>query len=601
MRAIATVSQARQSVAKSVAQVSVAPPIVHDALRSPGRPLDPETQATMGAHFGHDFSQVRVHADTCAAESAQAVQAIAYTVGRDIVFGAGRYAPRTLAGRRLLTHELTHVVQQGVLSGLAHSDLTVGRTDESAEREASVIASAATAGSAVSPPASRHAPAVARDENQSAPRDLRLDGQRSPFDRVDLLQGWRLHLVQRQQESGWSRGVANLERGAQAAVFGDRRAIVADPPVRRGAAPPVLLVQCQGDRAAIRARLQEIETRLTQLRARHQQLSDSFTSSAMQERQRESLARGTERLHAQARTESAARLLWGGSFSARRILQAVSASLSGNTATLTANLRIAYLALLDQTARQHAATDIPRIESAIRDVWQVNISTGDYAGIQFRLLPRITYVANSVPAPTDAFLIQVRGPDTGPSSGDAVHGIISLAPVHLQGSRVIVVAHELAHLFGFVDAYLTSTRRGPRGVIIPEASVGRQDARNRPDLLGMIDPVILERWQRSGAVTAQQVARQTAPVHVWEEDASIVLRTLGVAPPAPQRPTPDSEEFDPQVELDRVRREGEARLGGIRARRERVENSLQSLEIAEEVIRLEREERELRARLGSSP
>jgi hypothetical protein len=360
-------------------------------------------------------------------------------------------------------------------------------------------------------------------------------------------------------------------------------------------------VQCQDDRAAISARLQDVRRRLATLRARHEQLSDRFAGSVMEERQRESVARGTERLHAQARTESAARELWGGTVAAARIRQAVTVSVSGTTATLTANLRVAYLALSDAAARQQAAIDIPRIEAAIRDVWQVDIATGDYAGMQFRLVPRISYVARTAPAPTDAFLIQVRGPDTGPSSGDAVSGIISLAPVHLQGARVVVVAHELAHLFGFVDAYLTSTRRGPRGTTISGASVGRLDPRNRPDLLGMIDPVVLERWRRAGAVTAEEVARQTRPVHVWEEDATIVLRTLGVAPPPPPRPTPESEEFDPQVELDRIRRQGEARLSTIRERRERIENSLESIEIAEQIIRLEREESELNARLGSRP
>jgi hypothetical protein len=67
----------------------------------------------MEARFGYDFSRVRVHTDATAAESARAVQALAYTVGEDIVFGAGRYAPATGAGQRLLAHELTHVVQQG--------------------------------------------------------------------------------------------------------------------------------------------------------------------------------------------------------------------------------------------------------------------------------------------------------------------------------------------------------------------------------------------------------------------------------------------------------------------------------------------------------
>jgi hypothetical protein len=66
----------------------------------------------MESRFGKDFSRVRVHADAQAAKSAQEVNALAYTVGHDIVFGAGRYSPGTSSGQHLLAHELTHVVQQ---------------------------------------------------------------------------------------------------------------------------------------------------------------------------------------------------------------------------------------------------------------------------------------------------------------------------------------------------------------------------------------------------------------------------------------------------------------------------------------------------------
>ncbi len=144
----------------------VAPPIVHEVLRSPGRPLDDQTRGFMESRFGHDFSgvpvtaprlataglavgpaddpfereaerqsqrvmsasatgnaslvgpdfsHVRVHTDSRAAESARAVNALAYTVGDHVVFGAGHYAPGTSAGRSLLAHELTHVTQQSAV------------------------------------------------------------------------------------------------------------------------------------------------------------------------------------------------------------------------------------------------------------------------------------------------------------------------------------------------------------------------------------------------------------------------------------------------------------------------------------------------------
>src|SRR5437588_6099007 len=92
---------------------SAVPPTVHDVLNSSGQSLDESTRAFMEPRFGHDFSQVRVHTDERAVESAQAVNALAYTVGSDIVFNQGQYAPDAQSGKHLLAHELTHVVQQG--------------------------------------------------------------------------------------------------------------------------------------------------------------------------------------------------------------------------------------------------------------------------------------------------------------------------------------------------------------------------------------------------------------------------------------------------------------------------------------------------------
>lgn len=158
------------SINHAPSSVSEVPPIVHEVLRSPGQPLDTETRAFMEQRFAHDFSleplrvsevghphrltvnlpgdqfereaemvagvvmrkpdvvgarhlaesqrgfdfsRVRVHADAKAAQGAQAVRARAYTVGHNIVFGSGQYAPTLHEGRSLLAHELAHVIQQG--------------------------------------------------------------------------------------------------------------------------------------------------------------------------------------------------------------------------------------------------------------------------------------------------------------------------------------------------------------------------------------------------------------------------------------------------------------------------------------------------------
>lgn len=108
-----------------------APPLNREVLASPGKPLDKASRAFMEPRFGRDFSSVRVHADVEAAESARAVQAKAYTLGRDVVFAAGHYAPESREGRTLLAHELAHVVQQGFAPPQADGRSAIGPTHHS--------------------------------------------------------------------------------------------------------------------------------------------------------------------------------------------------------------------------------------------------------------------------------------------------------------------------------------------------------------------------------------------------------------------------------------------------------------------------------------
>lgn len=112
------------------------PPIVHAVLRSPGQPLDTATRSFFEPRFGYDLSGVRVHTDAKAADSANAVNALAYTVGKDVVFGTREYAPSTVGGRNLLAHELTHVVQQNSNGRPWIAAYTLGDTSSPLEREA---------------------------------------------------------------------------------------------------------------------------------------------------------------------------------------------------------------------------------------------------------------------------------------------------------------------------------------------------------------------------------------------------------------------------------------------------------------------------------
>lgn len=126
------------------------PPIVHEVLRSPGQPLGSDVREFIEPRFGHDLSRVRVHTDAKAAQSARAVNSRAYTVGNNIVFGAGQFAPSTQEGKRLLAHELTHVVQQSS-SGTLQSQLVVQPASDAYEREADQVAGQVVNGSVTNP------------------------------------------------------------------------------------------------------------------------------------------------------------------------------------------------------------------------------------------------------------------------------------------------------------------------------------------------------------------------------------------------------------------------------------------------------------------
>jgi outer membrane protein OmpA-like peptidoglycan-associated protein len=151
------------------------PLIVHEVLRASGEPLEPTTRALMESRFGHDFSRVRVHTDAKAVESAQAVHAQAYTVGRDIVFSRGQYAPERPEGRRLLAHELAHTIQQASAQATTHvppaGGLTVGSPADSLERAADQAAEHALAASPTrrAPTPHQAAPHIQRQAQPDTP------------------------------------------------------------------------------------------------------------------------------------------------------------------------------------------------------------------------------------------------------------------------------------------------------------------------------------------------------------------------------------------------------------------------------------------------
>lgn len=154
----------RRRAAGALRDAEHTPDSVHEVLNSTGSPLAPATRGLFETRFGHDFSRVRVHTDARAAASARAVNAFAYTVGQQIAFDAGQYAPETPAGRNLLAHELAHTVQQRNARAVAHGEeFELGGSGEPFEREADEAASRVVRGL---PPtaasADAHGPAVQR-------------------------------------------------------------------------------------------------------------------------------------------------------------------------------------------------------------------------------------------------------------------------------------------------------------------------------------------------------------------------------------------------------------------------------------------------------
>jgi outer membrane protein OmpA-like peptidoglycan-associated protein len=116
--------------------------MVQKMLDSPAKPLDAKTRSFFEPRFGHDFSRVRVHADSEAAISARAMNATAYTVGPHIAFDSGKYEPHTRKGQELIAHELTHTLQQSQAAPEIGQP-SVGDPSDAGEREASRVASTA--------------------------------------------------------------------------------------------------------------------------------------------------------------------------------------------------------------------------------------------------------------------------------------------------------------------------------------------------------------------------------------------------------------------------------------------------------------------------
>ncbi|MCV7290082.1 DUF4157 domain-containing protein [Mycolicibacterium wolinskyi] len=163
---------------------------VHNVIGSGGSPLPADLRTDMEGRFGHDFGDVRVHHDGAAHDSAKSVNAQAYTVGSDIVFQSGKYDPASDAGKHMIAHELTHVVQQrsGPVDGTdAGGGVKISDPSDRFEREA-----VANADRVMASPAPAAAPAGAQRVAESAA----VQRQEEPAEEEETAQTF----VQRQDE-----------------------------------------------------------------------------------------------------------------------------------------------------------------------------------------------------------------------------------------------------------------------------------------------------------------------------------------------------------------------------------------------------------------
>lgn len=176
---LAGLARAHDGATGDVMGGEAVPGAVHDAIRrraGGGSALPRRTAQELGDQLGTDLSRVRVHADGEADTIARSVQAKAFTLGTDVYFSKGTYAPDSREGRSLLAHELTHVRQHQHGGGGGGGSMRVGRVDDPAEREAEQVAQQITEGRAVSPAAGAPGGAVRRSPDPTIRRLFGLFG-----------------------------------------------------------------------------------------------------------------------------------------------------------------------------------------------------------------------------------------------------------------------------------------------------------------------------------------------------------------------------------------------------------------------------------------
>jgi len=349
--------QAKPTIRSNADQSRVVPvpSIVHEVLRSPGKPLDKGLRAFMEPRFGRNLSQVQVHTDAKAAESAQAINALAYTFGKNVVFGAGQYVPGNSQGKKLLAHELAHVVQQET-------------TNEETAKTRLTIAKANNAGLQLTP---RRSHRLTHDEvlrlqsidQRIARLETRIAANRRQLDAMEAVEMRYRLMMEQQRRENWP---GQRTRGSRNPSLEELSNLYLRP-LRIRTTPTEIIFQTR--------------FQLTSLGSPSPGATASFA-----ERQVRALA-------------------------------------------------VSYRAEIQRR-------------------WSLRLQQGYYTGRRFRLeMPAIEVIDSPERRNSDAWLIQLEFNRRGNAITDMGQGVIHMPTNFID--QPVVVAHEVAHLFGFFDEYGT--------------------------------------------------------------------------------------------------------------------------------------------------
>jgi hypothetical protein len=552
-----------------------------NATRGSGSNMDRPTQSFMESRFDTDFSNVKIHTGSDAVQMNREMNAQAFTVGNDIYFNSGKYNPSSESGKHLLAHELTHTVQQGGASRqISMARLAIGTANLNIDY-GDIIFQDTVAG--------RQALIEQRYLAWTGLQAIEIHDLITPL--TNREKRWLFYAIDVLADNS-SFSAADRHQTFMRLINHLPTLIFASPFEGEGFDFEYEVLLASGwleslPQSAFAGRLASI-ARLMQIRHVNALAQQQFTEGMLARVQQREISEFMNRARRDAAASSMTNII---AFHALpHIQRAVRIELSGENITLHANFELSYEGTTEAEGRTKSEADISRIRQAILDAWTVRFTTGPFMNMSFTLNPRITFRHTAAARNVNAWQIMVRQPDRGPSATQYWLGEISLASVHLLDGRIRAVPHEVFHLFGPFDNY-TSPVDGYTGRQMVSVGLIDPTGRNRPDPMGMTDPVVLARWQAAGYITAEEVQRQShiTPA-IWEEQAQQILEALNVQPP---RRTADEREIE--AEIGRENSGGyqieqqEARLRTIREATRRTEDSMRWLELAEEAMRIETE------------